>query len=146
VQPKVEVPKEVVQAPPAATVEASPAIAPPAGDVAAFTFDGGKAVQTSSDPAFLYKGFVEYAMRSKWVRPDNIADENYVAEVEVAVDRTGKISDPRWKKNSGDARWDDSVRAAIAATKSLERPPPPNFPSRVVVRFDVQDATEPVIQ
>jgi hypothetical protein len=38
------------------------------------------------------------------------------------------------------------VRAALAATKSLDRPPPTNFPPRIVVRFDVQDATEPVIQ
>ena len=103
-------------------------------------------MQTSSDPAFLYKGFVEYALRSKWVRPDNLADDHYVAEVEVAVDRSGKISHPEWKKGSGDSHWDDSVRAAIATTKSLDRPPPTNFPPRIVVRFDVQDATEPVIQ
>ena len=114
--------------------------------MAGLAFGGGKAVQTSSDPAFLYKGFVEYALRSKWTRPQNIADGDYVAEVEISVDRGGKISEPVWKKGSGDQRWDDSVRAAIAATKSLERPPPTNFPSRVVVRFDVQDATEPIIQ
>ena len=146
--PKVaEAPKEVALAPaPPATVAAPPAVAPPTQEVPSFEFGGGKAVHTSSDPAFLYKGFVEYALRSKWTRPQNIADGDYVAEVEISVDRGGKISEPVWKKGSGDQRWDDSVRAAIAATKSLERPPPTNFPSRVVVRFDVQDATEPIIQ
>ena len=78
--------------------------------------------------------------------PDNIADEDYIAEVEVSVDRDGGISNPAWKRGSGDARWDDSVRAAIAATKKLDRSPPANFPSRVVVRFDVQDAAEPIVQ
>jgi len=85
-------------------------------------------------------------LRSKWVRPENIADDNYVAEVEISVDKSGKISDPLWKKGSGDSRWDDSVRSAIAATKSLDRYPPKNFPARVLIRFDVQDATESVFQ
>jgi len=144
---KVETPREVAQAPPpAGSVTAPPVVAPPAADVPSFDFEGGKAVQTSSDPAQLYKGFVEYALRSKWVRPENIADDNYVAEVEISVDQSGKISDPLWKKGSGNSRWDDSVRSAIAATKSLDRPPTKSFPVRVVVRFDVQDATEAVFQ
>jgi hypothetical protein len=146
VQPKVEVPKEVVQAPPAATVEAPPAIAPPAGDVAAFTFEGGKAVQTSSDPVQLYRGLVEYALRSKWRRPPDVQDEFYVAEVEVSIDGEGQITNPKWKKGSGDTRWDDTVRQAIAATTTVNRPPPKNFPARVVVRFDVQEEAEPSIQ
>ena len=80
------------------------------------------------------------------MRPENINDDNFVAEVEISVDAVGKVSNPTWKKSSGDARWDDSVRSAIAATKTLDRHPPTNFPSRVVVRFDVQDATEAVFQ
>ena len=111
-----------------------------------FEFEGGKAVETSSDPVQLYKGFVEYALRSRWQRPDNIADDNYVAEVEVSVDRKGRLSDPTWEKGSGDRRWDDSVRQALATVKSLDRPPPTNFPGRVVVRFDVQAETEPISQ
>ena len=127
-------------------VAAPPAIVPPSEEVPSFEFGGGKAVQTSSDPAFLYKGFVEYALRSKWNRPENIADDNYVAEVEVAVDRKGRISDPIWEKGSGDMRWDDSVKQVFKVVKSLDRPPPTNFPSRVTVRFDVQAETEPVLQ
>ena len=72
-------------------------------------------MESSSDPVQLYKGLLEYALRSKWNRPENMADDDYVAEVEVAVDRNGQISDPEWKKGSGNTRWDDSVRQAIAA-------------------------------
>ena len=73
-------------------------------------------------------------------------DDKYVAEVEVAVDRTGQISDPVWAKGSGDARWDESVRQIFKVVKSMNRPPPTNFPARVTVRFDVQEETEPVLQ
>ena len=140
--PKVEMPK--VEAPP---VVAPPAIAPPAAELPAFDFDGGRLVQSSSDPVQLYKGLVEYALRSKWNRPTDMTDDNYIVEVEVSVSRDGQISDPQWKKSSGNTVWDDSVRQAIAATTSINRPPPTNFPPRITVRFDVQsDATEPILQ
>jgi hypothetical protein len=54
------------------------------------------------------------------------------------------VSDAVWKSGSGNQRWDDSVRAVIANTTTLTRPPPKNFPARVLVRFDVQVETEPV--
>jgi outer membrane biosynthesis protein TonB len=141
---RAEPPKEIRQAPPAALVTAPPAVAPAAAELPSFEFGGGKAVQTSSDPVLLYNAAVELALRSKWRRPPNIADDNYVAEVEIAVDHDGRLSDPVWQKTSGDKLWDDSVRQAISAVQGLERPPPANFPSRVLVRFDVQDAVEPI--
>ena len=146
-QPKVEQPKIVeapkVEAPP---VAAPPTVAPPTSELPSFEFGGGKAVETSSDPVYLYKGFIEYTLRSKWNRPEDIADDNYVAEVEISVNRAGDISQPEWKKGSGDARWDASVRQALAAVKNISRPPPTNFPARVTIRFDVQEQTEPVLQ
>ena len=153
--PKVEPPKvveppkavalpKVVAAPPPTL--APPVVAPPAAELPSFDFDGGKLVQSSSDPVQLYKGLLEYTLRSKWNRPDNLADDDFVAEVEVAVDRAGNISQPKWQKGSGNTAWDDSVRQAIAATTSLNRPPPTNFPARVTIRFDVQsEATEPIL-
>lgn len=147
--PKIEPPKiveapKVVEAPP---VVAPPVVAPPAAELPAFDFDGGKLVQSSSDPVQLYKGLLEYALRSKWNRPTDEADDDFIVEVEVAVSRDGQISDPEWKKGSGDQRWDDSVRQALAATTSMTRPPPTNFPPRVTIRFDVQsEATEPILQ
>jgi outer membrane biosynthesis protein TonB len=151
--PKVEPPKvvekpkvieEAKSAPP--PVPAPPTVAPPAAELPSFEFEGGKAVETSSDLVQLYKGAVEYALRSKWQRPDNLADDSYVAEVEVSVDRKGQISDPIWEKGSGDTRWDESVKQVFKMVKSMDRPPPTNFPSRVTVRFDVQEETEPVLQ
>lgn len=140
--PKIAEPPKVVATPPVAP----PVVAPPATELPAFDFEGGKLVQTSSDPVQLYKGLLEYALRSQWNRPTDEADDNFVVEVEVAVSRDGQISDARWQKSSGDKRWDDSVRQALAATTSMTRPPPTNFPPRVTVRFDVQsEATEPLL-
>jgi len=140
VAPRIETPAETLRPPPPVTAPvtaAPPPVAPAAVDVPSFAFDGGKTVETASDPVQLYRGLVEYSFRSRWSRPEDEDDHNFVAEVEVAVDRTGRISDPVWKKNSGDKRWDSSVREAIERTPSLNRPPPANFPSRIVVRFDV---------
>jgi TonB family protein len=121
---------------------APPAVAPPAVEVPSFVFEGGKLVESTSDPVQIYKGFVEYALRSKWNRPAGMADQSFVAEVEIAVDATGRLSPAEWRKGSGDARWDASVRNVLSATPSLSRPPPPNFPARIVVRFDVQEVAE----
>jgi hypothetical protein len=147
--PKVETPKLVEAAPPPAAVAAAtapPAVAPPSADLPSFEFEGGKAVETSSDAVQVYKGYLEYALRSKWNRPSNLADDNYVAEVDIAVNRTGDISDPIWRKNSGDPKWDDSVRKVFATVSRLDHPPPTNFPPRVIIRFDVQGETESVLQ
>jgi len=141
----VEVPKPVEEAKAPPTV-APPSVAPPAAELPSFEFEGGKSVVSSSDPVEIYKNAVEYVFRSKWNRPENMADDNYAAEVEVSVNRNGQISNPIWKKGSGDSRWDDSVRAAIAGVTSMATPPPTNFPPRVTIRFDVQQETEPVMQ
>ena len=140
----VETPKPVeeTKAPPSV---APPSVAPPAVELPSFEFEGGKAVVSSSDPVEIYKNAVEYAFRSKWNRPENLADDNYAVEVEVSVDRSGKVSDPVWQKNSGNSKWDDSVRSAIAAVTSIDRAPPTNFPPRIIIRFDVQAETEPVM-
>jgi len=146
---KVEAPKMVEAAPPPASgtaVAAPPAVAPPVADLPSFEFEGGKAVESSSDVVQVYKGFLEYALRSKWNRPDDLADENYVAEVDIAVSRAGDISDPIWRKNSGDPKWDESVKKVFTAVSRLDHAPPTNFPPRVTIRFDVQGETEPVLQ
>lgn len=143
VAPPLEAPREIASAPPAAsTVAAPPAVAPPAAQVPAFVFEGGRLVTATSDPVKVYQGLVEYALRSNWNRPLDVADTQFVAEVEVSVDRSGGLSDPTWKRGSGHARWDESVRRALAATPRVSRPPPPDFPARVLVRFDVQEVSE----
>ncbi len=128
--------------------EAPPAVAPAAAEAPAFEFnDGAKAVETVSDPNAVYKGLIEHALRSRWDRPEDIADENFAAEIELSVDNTGQLGAFRWVKGSGDAKWDESVRAALAKTKTVSRPPPKGFPGKFVVRFDVQSvATENAIE
>jgi TonB family protein len=114
----------------------------------AFDFsDGAKEVQTISDPNAIYKALVEHTLRSRWNRPEDIADDAYVAEVELSIDAKGRVADSRWLKGSGDKRWDDSVRVVVAQTKTISRTPPKGFPEKFLVRFDVETSrTEPVIQ
>lgn len=146
VEPPKELPKvvqvpKIVEAPKSAPSAAPPVVAPPSTELPSFDFGGGKAVATTSDPVQLYKGALEYAFRSKWDRPDNLNDDSFVAEVQISVDHDGNISDPQWEKGSGNAVWDESVRKAIAAVTSMDRPPPTNFPPQIVIRFDVLDET-----
>ncbi len=157
-KPKVEPPKitekpktaeapKVVAAPKIeAPSTAPPAVAPPAAELPSFSFSGGRTVESISDPVQLYKGLLEYAFRSKWDRPQNMHDDDYVAEVRVKVGRHGRITDPQWLKGSGNTRWDDSVRQAIAKVTNMDTSPPTNFPPQVVVRFDVKQETEAVLQ
>lgn len=135
-------PVAVQTPPPAATVPPPSTVAPPAAPppdgLPAFSFtDGAKAVDSTSDPVTLYRGFVEFALRSKWVRPEGVADEQFVAEVELSVGPQGEVVESTWKRGSGHDGWDKSVRQALASTRSLGRPPPKNFPPRFLVRFDV---------
>ena len=145
--PKVETPKIVeaskVQAPP---VAAPPVVAPPNSEMPSFEFGGGKTVETSSDPVQLYKGYMEYVLRQKWHRPEDEADDDFVAEVAVSVDRQGNLENSTWLKGSGDERWDATVKQVFNGVKNFDRPPPTNFPPRVTIRFDVQNQTEPVLQ
>jgi periplasmic protein TonB len=152
--PKVEVPK-VAQAPPK-TVEAPktqppptvapPVTAPPVAELPSFEFGGGKAVNSESDPVQLYKGYMEYELRNRWNKPDNMDDDNYVAEVQIHVDREGNLSDPVWQQGSGNPQWDDSVKKVFKEVTMIDRPPPTNFPPVVTIRFDVDNETEPVLQ
>jgi outer membrane biosynthesis protein TonB len=145
--PKVEAPKIVeapkVQAPP---VVAPTVVAPANNELPSFEFGGGKTVETSSDPVQLYKGYLEYVLRQKWNRPDDEADDNFVAEVAVSVGRQGNIENSTWLKGSGDEKWDTTVKQVFQSVKNIDRPPPTNFPPRVTIRFDVQEETEPVLQ
>ena len=114
----------------------------------AFEFnDGAKQVQSISDPNGIYKALIEHTLRARWNRPEDIADDSYVADVELSVDAKGKVTEYRWLKGSGDKRWDDSVKAVVAQTKIISRPPPKGFPDKFNVRFDVETSrTEPVVQ
>jgi outer membrane biosynthesis protein TonB len=144
--PKIAVQKEApapVAPPTSGTIAAPPVAAPPAVDVGGFEFDGGRTTTTvAADAVTAYRSLVQNTLRARWDRPSDMDDVLFVAEVEVDVDGSGQISDPVWKKGSGNKRWDDSVKAALAATRDLPLPPPKNFPSHVLVRFDVTEDSQ----
>ena len=141
-QPKPEAP---VAAPPAAGN--APAVAPAAVSLPAFEFsDGAKEVITGSGPGGVYKGMFEHALLARWNRPEDINDETFVAEVRLTVDTSGTITGYQWLSGSGNARWDKSVKEALAQIKRLNSAPPKGFPSTFDVRFDVQSLKTDVSQ
>jgi hypothetical protein len=142
-QPKVEAPR--VEAVKSAPVAAPPVVAPAAVDVPSFEFEGGKTVLSESDPVQLYKGYLEYQLRAKWNRPENMTDDNFVVEVSVNVDKEGNLSHIAWQKGSGNAQWDQTVKDVFKAVTNIDRRPPTNFPPQVIIRFDVQEETEPLM-
>jgi|SRR6516164_7875721 TonB family protein len=159
-EPKVEQPKQVdqpkmaaapapvpqVQMNTAPAVEAPPAVAPPTLD-ASFFGDGAKNVVEVSDPKLMYKGTIERVLRTNWDRPEDMKDDEFVAEVELSIDKDGRVTGSRWIRGSGDARWDKSVRDAVAATRNVGIAPPTGFPPKFTARFDVEmTRTEPVLR
>ena len=66
------------------TTAPAPMSAPAAATLPAFDFEGGKAVETTSDPNLIYKGFVEYTLRSRWIRPEGVA-ESLARETTMAI-------------------------------------------------------------
>ena len=145
--PKIEPPKIVETRPAAPPTVAPPTVAPPVAELPSFDFSGGKEVVSSSDPVQIYKGYMEYVLRSKWDKPDDMADDNYVVEMSMSVGKDGQLGAPVVQKSSGNEKWDDSVRQVFNAVKSFDRPPPTNFPPVVTIRFDVQlEDVESVLQ
>ena len=60
-----------------------------------------------------------------------------------------KAEDPDPKivvKGSGNDKWDQTVKQALAAVTKIDRAPPTNFPPQVIIRFDVAEQTEPLVQ
>ncbi len=146
VTPVITAPKETAHSPSSAPGTATaPAVAPPPAEIAGFDFDGGKTVVADSDAVSTYKGLVENSLRARWNRPANIDDLLFVAEIDVTVSGEGELSNPVWKKGSGNKQWDDSVKAALAATRSLPLGPPKNFPPHVTVRFDVTQDSQSIL-
>ena len=144
--PKIEQPKVAEETKPVAPpANAPPVVAPPSVEVPSFEFEGGKAGNSESDPVQLYKGYLEYVLRSKWNRPDNMEDDSWIAEVLVSVGKDGSLSDVRWQKGSGNGQWDQTVKDVFKSVQNIDRRPPTNFPPQVTIRFDVQEETGSVM-
>lgn len=153
-KPKVQPPKVAppkVKMPKSATPKAAPAAAPPVVvpapvNTADFHFsDGAKDVITASDPVQAYKGYMEFQLRSKWNRPEDMNDAKYVDEVQVKVGKDGSLAPLKWLKESGNKRWDQTVKNVFKKVTRIDSVPPTNFPPVVVIRFDVDEETQPVL-
>jgi len=156
-KPKPELPKMVETPKPAETpkpVETATApppvvqqtVAPPPAELPSFDAGGGQEV-VSGDAVQVYKGYMEYTLRSKWDKPDGMDDDNYIVEMSVPVDKDGRLGDPVLLKSSGNEKWDDSVKQVFNLVKNFDRPPPTNFPPKVIIRFDVQvEEAKPMLE
>ena len=147
---KVNVPQPRTEAPatpPPAASDAAPTVAP-AAVLPAFSFDEGahNNVQSLSSPNDIYKALVERTLRSHWNRPEDMADDNFVAEVELTIDKSGYVEDTRWMSGSGNPRWDGTVKEAVAQVRTINRAPPKGFPQKFVVRFDVESTRTEAIE
>lgn len=152
-QPKVEEAKVAVPQPKVQTAATpppandAPSVAPAAVVLPGMEFpDGAKQVVSVSDPNGIYKGLVEHTLRSRWNRPEDMNDDNFVVEVQVAIDPSGKIENYTWVKGSGNTRWDNSVKEVFAETKVISKGPPKGFPEKFLVRFDVESTRSEPIQ
>lgn len=136
---------EVSSAPP--PVDAAPSVAPAAAIPADFEFNEGAHSVRTGDPISIYKGTIEYALHSRWQRPEDMQDDAFVAEADVRIETDGQVSGYTWVKGSGNARWDSSVKTALEQTKAISSRPPKGFPTSFRVRFDVESLrTEDAIQ
>ena len=140
-QPKVEAP----QAPPPAAAAAGEAAPPPVA-LPSFNFSDGAIDVQTLDANGMYRNLVQSMLRSLWNRPQDMADDNYTAEVELTIDKSGDVKDSRWVKGSGNDRWDQSVKDAVAQLKTIKKKPPVGFPNTFVVRFDVESTQDQPIQ
>ena len=126
--------------PPPAVEAAAP---PPAVSIPGDFIIDKNSLTGSGDPIGLYKQQVETVLRSRWDRPSDVTDLEFMAEVEMHIDAQGKITGYDWKKGSGNPKWDNSVKKALVG--AVNRPPPKGFPDNFLVRFDVQPMTEPLV-
>lgn len=102
---------------------------------------GGGEVLT---PEESYRRTIQSVFLSVWDKPVGIDDSSFSADVEMTLDRRGRIEAARFVRGSGDSKWDDSVRAALNKIKDIGAPPPDKFPPSFSVRFDAVAESVPV--
>lgn len=135
VNPAPEPPPPDMSAPP-------PPAAPDAVDAPEVIIVAPEASNTKLDPIETYKWYVKNAFESAWIKPDGNDDLGFSAEVGVRIKPDGTVSTV-FSKGSGDAKWDLSVKKAIASVKKVDPAPPEKFPSEFTVRFDAVEETAP---
>ena len=122
---KVEAPRTTAPPPPSST--APPAVAPPPAEAPSFDFEGGKIVESSSDPVKLYKGLLETSLRFNWTAPAAWRPHQCRRGGSRRGQNRGNYQSGVEEKFRSKTR-DESVRLAIASTKKVIRPPPTVFP------------------
>jgi len=84
-----------------------------------------------SDPKSLYKALVEHTLRSAGTSLTILRTTASWPRWSWRWIRSGNIADTRWLRGSGDARWDNSVKAVLAETKTVGKSAAERFPGEV---------------
>lgn len=131
--------------PPPAAADATVSAAAPAEPTDMVFDDGAARVKTVTDPIALFSGRVEYAFLSRWDKPEDLDDSQFVAEADVTLKADGTVAAAELRRPSGNPKWDDSVRNALGSVKAVGAAPPAGYPTKFLVKFDATiAASEPV--
>jgi TonB family protein len=74
-----------------------------------------------------YQDSIISRVRPNWSLPARADRRSYTAVVNIKIDRDGVILEARIIRSSGNGFFDASVMQAVAATKTLEPPPHPDY-------------------
>jgi TonB family protein len=74
-----------------------------------------------------YQDSIISRVRPNWALPARADRRSYTAVVNIKIDRDGAILEARIIRSSGNGFFDASVMQAVAATKTLEPPPHPDY-------------------
>ncbi|MDR2124782.1 MAG: cell envelope integrity protein TolA [Desulfovibrio sp.] len=74
-----------------------------------------------------YQDSIISRVRPNWSLPARADRRSYTAVVNIKIDKDGTIMEARIIRSSGNGFFDASVMQAVAATKTLEPPPHPDY-------------------
>jgi TonB family protein len=74
-----------------------------------------------------YQDSIISRVRPNWSLPARADRRSYTAVVNIKIDKDGAILEARIIRSSGNGFFDASVMQAVAATKTLEPPPHPDY-------------------
>ncbi len=85
----------------------------------------------------VYKELVKEVIKKNWRLVPSKKFEKLSAEIELFIDKNGKILDFFFVKKSGNGEFDSSVIKAIEETKKL--PAPPLKLDHIIIKFDAKE-------
>lgn len=96
----------------------------------------GSAAGTGDEAGSAIGEWLQRAVKAKWIWPDR-KRKDLSAEVEVEFDASGKLSHYNFRRSSGDARFDKSLKDALLKLETL--PKPLRKPFKETILFNLEE-------